>query len=129
MRMAVDPQSTRDLSTNIDLNKIVIAGATKCPAIYEILSANRSLWRKDGEISLKITLDNFINYRAAKIISEPDKGIYDALNKGIDNATSEYLIFMNAGDMFASSDALEQISVLTNDKPDFIYGDSKKDNQ
>ncbi len=57
-------------------------------------------------------------------ISEPDKGIYDAMNKGIKNANGHYLIFMNAGDEFAGKDTLKMISPHTKDKPNFIYGDS-----
>lgn len=60
------------------------------------------------------------------IISEEDKGIYDAMNKGIEQANGKYLIFMNAGDTFASPSTLNEISknIKTNDFPDFIYGDS-----
>lgn len=73
------------------------------------------------------TENDFINYSTAKIISEPDRGIYDAMNKGIDKATGDYLIFMNAGDVFASSDVLEKIAPLTKSHPHFIYGDSLED--
>jgi len=59
-------------------------------------------------------------------VSEPDKGIYDAMNKGIERVSGVYMIFMNSGDEFASSDILlnvtNQIEALHH--PDFIYGDS-----
>lgn len=43
-------------------------------------------------------------------ISERDKGIYDAMNKGIKMAKGEWLIMLNAGDVFADSYVLEKFS-------------------
>lgn len=54
-------------------------------------------------------------------ISEPDGGIYDAMNKGIDRATGDYLLFLNAGDTLATPDTLEKIAAID---AAFIYGDS-----
>jgi len=57
-------------------------------------------------------------------ISEPDRGIYDAMNKGLEKATGNYILFMNAGDQFASKDTLQTIVQLMKHDPDLIYSDA-----
>ena len=58
------------------------------------------------------------------LISEPDDGIYDALNKGIRAAKGEWVICMNAGDTFTSDHVLENIfSRPIPDDITFIYSD------
>lgn len=58
-----------------------------------------------------------------KYISEPDNGIYDAMNKGIDLATGDYIIFMNSGDLFYESTTISKVfSNMTN--TDVIYGNT-----
>jgi len=64
--------------------------------------------------------------RITKIISEPDKGIYDALNKGLKVATGDVVGFLHSDDLFASNTVIEDIVAkfnLTNS--DAVYGDLK----
>ena len=63
----------------------------------------------------------------ATLISERDKGLYDAMNKGISRATGDYLCFLNAGDSFHSPDVLQQMVDAIADKqelPDILYGET-----
>ena len=62
----------------------------------------------------------------SKIASEPDKGLYDAMNKGIRMATGDYLCFLNAGDKFHEKETLQKIAETLKDKdlPDVIYGET-----
>ena len=64
--------------------------------------------------------------RLSSYVSEPDKGIYDAMNKGTGMATGSYVIFLNAGDLFASDDTLENIFQSKDYQADVIYGDVLK---
>jgi len=62
-----------------------------------------------------------------RFISEADDGIYDAMNKGIENARGHYILFLNAGDCLAAPDVLETLAPYTEKKPQFIYGDALED--
>lgn len=62
---------------------------------------------------------------SARIISEPDKGIYDAMNKGMKIARGNYLIFMNAGDAFHDRNTLQAImESIGSRRPGVIYGET-----
>jgi len=63
------------------------------------------------------------------IQSEPDHGLYDAMNKGLHKATGDYLVFLNAGDTLHADDTLStlnsQLSTLNSQlSPAVIYGDT-----
>lgn len=63
------------------------------------------------------------------IISEPDSGLYDAMNKGLNLATGEYVNFMNAGDIFYNNEVTSNLIKEANLDYDVIYGDAIAINQ
>lgn len=95
--------------THADIEVIVIDGAST-----------------DGTIGiLKELLDGHDHgSRAVKWISEPDKGIYDAMNKGLRLATGEVIGFVNAGDLLMTSEVIANVvASFERSKADAVYGD------
>lgn len=63
-----------------------------------------------------------------KWVSEPDTGIYNAMNKGLRMVSSEYVQILNSGDVLASADVVERMMKALDDKgnPDILYGNMIK---
>jgi glycosyltransferase involved in cell wall biosynthesis len=59
-----------------------------------------------------------------RCVSEPDRGIYDAMNKGVAMARGQWVLFLNSGDSFASSDALSSMFAAEEPNDDILYGNS-----
>lgn len=79
----------------------------------------------DG-VSTDKTLEIVEKYRDSitKCISEPDSGLYDAMNKGINVATGDYLFFLNADDRFLDNNVLEKTFIKAkNIEAELLYGD------
>ena len=80
---------------------------------------------KSNDESLKII--NSYNEKGAiqKLISEKDKGIYDAMNKGVEIAEGEFLYFLNADDFLIEKDILTKVYnfIVDNSEYDIYYGD------
>ena len=77
----------------------------------------------DGTVNIIRQYESGIAYW----VSEPDKGLYDAMNKGLRRATGDYVWFLNAGDTLPSADLVQTIAqkiARRKHLPDVIYGDT-----
>lgn len=86
-------ESVLSQTTN-DFEWIIVDGAST-DGTQEYLQEIRQQWHGDTD--------------SLHIISEPDSGIYNAMNKGIRLAHGEYLLFLNSGDCLAENDTIEQL--------------------
>lgn len=76
----------------------------------------------DGTLDILAHHDNHI----AKIVSEPDKGIYDAMNKGLALVTGEIIGFLNADDVYVHESVLERVAgIMARKDLDALFGDAE----
>ena len=82
---------------------------------YIIIDGNSS----DQSVSLIKEYENDISYW----VSEPDNGIYDAMNKGIKHADGSYILFLNSGDWLYNDRVISDF-VASDPQEDFLYGNA-----
>lgn len=100
-------QSVRE-QTCLDYEYLVIDGASKDDTLALVRKADIA---------------------GTRIYSEPDRGLYDAMNKAIARAEGQYLIWLNAGDRFAANDSLARLAACAEGHPGVIYGQTQLVNQ
>ena len=113
------------------INVTYNAESTLAPTLASVKEQTCKLYEyiiMDGVSSdrtLKLALDAGIP--EARIFSSPDKGLYDAMNKAMEIAKGEYLIFLNAGDAFHYHQTLDNIAqvIMDNDFPGIVYGQTQ----
>ena len=88
--------------------------------IVDGVSSDETINIAEGYKTQSACLKNFT------IISESDKGLYDAMNKGLRMATGDYVWFLNAGDVFKNENVVAEIVKIAekNTMPDIIYGET-----
>lgn len=99
---------------------------SQCVSVFEYIVVDGA--STDGSIEIiKQFADRFDG--RLKWISEPDSGIYNAMNKGIGMASGEYLQFLNSGDSLVSDDVVERMynALEKNGYPSILYGNMLKD--
>jgi len=74
----------------------------------------------DGTVEVILSNKNKISYW----VSEPDNGIYDAMNKGLKAAKGDYILFLNAGDTFYDVNTLNNIQFTKYPLADIFYGET-----
>jgi glycosyltransferase involved in cell wall biosynthesis len=107
---------TVNLNNHSGLRKTIDSVVNQTYADYEYIIIDGSSSDRSLEV-IKEYLDK-IDYW----VSESDKGIYNAMNKGIKKAKGDYCYFLNSGDFLYSNDTLEKVFNLC-DESDIIYGD------
>lgn len=88
---------------------------------FEVLVMDGASTDNTGEIVASY------NDERIKFYSEPDKGIYDAMNKGIAKAHGEWLYFIGSDDWLLDNNVLQSVFCLDIDKYDVVYGDVESD--
>ncbi|MBP8934380.1 MAG: glycosyltransferase [Prevotella sp.] len=82
-----------------------------------------------GSNDKTLSIIDFYANKINKVVSEPDNGIFDAMNKGLDLATGDWINFMNSGDLFHDNNTIEKVFCRNiTENIGVIYGntDSKK---
>lgn len=93
---------------------LIIDGASKDQTLSMVAAYREK--NEEAETEHEVTL-----------YSEPDKGLYDGMNKGIQRATGHYLVFLNAGDTFTDEHTLETVEASVGEGeelPGVLYGDT-----
>lgn len=68
--------------------------------------------------------EKLLNAKIFKWVSEKDKGLYDAMNKGLGMATGDFVLFLNAGDELTAPDVLEKMMQRYRVEVDVFYGET-----
>ena len=122
--------------TYTDIEYIIVDGASKDGSVEVIREYEQTLASRLSSSGVPDKVRDFVGCSLAsrlKWLSEPDKGIYNAMNKGIKMATGDYCQFLNSGDILINDNCtqmmVEQLCQVNNNRSlplGVIYGNMKK---
>lgn len=101
----------------IERTILSITGQTYKGIEYIVIDGNST----DGTVDI---LKKYTD-KISKWVSEPDNGLYDAMNKGLKVATGDFVWFMNAGDTIYKTTTISEMVDAMRSLPDIIYGDTE----
>jgi glycosyltransferase involved in cell wall biosynthesis len=101
---------------DIERTLLSVLGQTYAPIEYIVVDGRST----DGTLQV---IEQYKS-RIAKLISEQDEGIYDAMNKGLAIATGDYVLFMNSADEFYAPETVANVFATANDA-DIYYGETE----
>ena len=109
----------------INLEKTILSVCKQSQSNFEYIIVDGA--SDDESVSIIKRYSSELGERI-KWISEPDSGIYNAMNKGIGIATGEYVQFLNSGDCLVSDDVVEKMyaAMDNNGHPSILYGNMLK---
>lgn len=124
-------QTVKTAPPVLSILTVVYNGAALLPGTIESVrcqsSPNIEYWVVDG--GSKDGTPDIIRRYAEQMpnlrwISEPDKGLYDAMNKALHLATGDFVWFLNAGDHLHAPDTVEKVLACLTPTTDVLYGDT-----
>ena len=105
------------LNTKLDFLKTINSILKQTVKNYEIIVIDGD--SKDGTKEEIFKIKNTLS----KFLIEKDKGIYDAMNKGIKISSGEWIVLLNSGDVFYNDKVLEKLSSLNLDDKEIVFGE------
>ena len=87
------------------------------PAIEHILIDGCSTDHTMSHIQRYVERNDAPRRHVIRVVREPDNGLYDAMNKGLQQATGEYLVFLNAGDRLHANNTIEELVAKSGFRP------------
>lgn len=107
----------------INLNNIIGLQKTLESVVAQTWVEYEHIVVDGGSLDRSIELLQGFNYPLLTFVSEPDRGIYHAMNKGIEMAKGNYLLFLNSGDYLHNGDVLQRCIEQMDTNSDIVYGD------